>query len=57
MSRAVMTECKPCYMCGSPTCRESMPHGNHTDWLAFVAIAADPNDPWGRKTQQSPEHD
>ncbi len=37
---------KTCYMCGEAECRESMPHGNHPDWIAFVAMAADPNDPW-----------
>jgi hypothetical protein len=26
-----------------------MPHGNHPDWLAFVAMAADPNDTWGKR--------
>jgi hypothetical protein len=25
-----------------------MPHGNHPDWLAFVAMADDPNDPWAK---------
>jgi hypothetical protein len=44
-------------MCSSPACRESMPHGNHPDWLAFVAMADDPNDPWGHKTQRSSEHE
>jgi hypothetical protein len=36
-----------CYMCGERNCHESMPHGNHPDWLAFVAGDDDPNDPWG----------
>jgi hypothetical protein len=38
MSSTGMIEHKPCYMCGSLTCRESMPHGIHPDWLAFVAM-------------------
>lgn len=40
------SERNPCHMCGSPTCGESMPHATHPDWVAFVAMAADPNDPW-----------
>jgi hypothetical protein len=33
-----------CYMCGERNCHESMPQGNHPNWLAFVAMAADPAD-------------
>jgi hypothetical protein len=35
-----------CFMCGERGCHESMPHGNHPDWLAFVAMSPDPNNPW-----------
>jgi hypothetical protein len=41
---------KTCPYCGEVSCRESMPHGNHPDWLAFVAMQPDPNDPWGKGT-------
>ncbi len=41
---------KTCYMCGEASCTEAMPHGNHPDWLAFLSMADDPNDPWGRGT-------
>jgi hypothetical protein len=37
-----------CFMCGERGCHESMPHGNHPDWLAFVAMSPDPNNPWAR---------
>jgi hypothetical protein len=36
-----------CFMCGSDNCHESMPHGNHPDWLAFVEMHGP--DPFGKK--------
>jgi len=36
-----------CYMCGEADCRESMPHGNHPDWLLFCAQNPGPDSPWG----------
>jgi hypothetical protein len=46
---------EPCYTCGEREYHESMPHGNHTDWLAFAAMAVDPNDLWGTSFTQSRE--
>jgi hypothetical protein len=43
-----IVRCYECHWCDDPTCHESMPHGNHPDWLAFVAGADDPNDPWAK---------
>jgi hypothetical protein len=41
-----------CYMCGEPGCRESMPHGNHPDWLRFLEVNGP--DPFG-KLRASPQ--
>ncbi len=36
-----------CPMCGSGKCHESMPHGNHPDWIEFCKQNPGPFGPWG----------